>query len=185
MRTSSILFAVSTIFLAGGSMGALLFLPSIEVSSIAPRAVTSFDECVSAGNPVMESFPRQCRDEAGNLFTEEFSELPPRQDVGDASPQENIAWIEITSPTPGRAVMSPLEVTGVLLAPLGTTSAPALRLIDETGGVISENTAIATTIMPDGNLSFSATLSWTTVATGTGTLIASDERGEFTVPVSF
>lgn len=37
----------------------------------APR-VMSFDECVEAGNAVMESFPRQCRTADGRSFTEEI-----------------------------------------------------------------------------------------------------------------
>lgn len=35
--------------------------------------ITSFEECVAAGNPVMESYPRQCR--AGDtVFVEEIDE---------------------------------------------------------------------------------------------------------------
>ena len=37
------------------------------------REVTSFEECVAVGNPVMESYPRQCR--AGDrTFTEVIDE---------------------------------------------------------------------------------------------------------------
>jgi glyoxylase-like metal-dependent hydrolase (beta-lactamase superfamily II) len=32
--------------------------------------ITTFEECVNAGNPVMESFPRQCRTEDGRHFVE-------------------------------------------------------------------------------------------------------------------
>lgn len=38
----------------------------------APVEITSFEECVEAGNPVMESYPRQCRTEDGQLFVEEI-----------------------------------------------------------------------------------------------------------------
>ncbi|MFH1240129.1 MAG: hypothetical protein V1672_02835 [Candidatus Diapherotrites archaeon] len=35
------------------------------------QEITNFDECAAAGNPVMESYPRQCRDPvSGNSFTE-------------------------------------------------------------------------------------------------------------------
>ena len=37
--------------------------------------ITSFEECVAAGNPVMESYPRQCRTEDGNLFVEEIDDF--------------------------------------------------------------------------------------------------------------
>lgn len=33
--------------------------------------VTNFEECAAAGNPVMESYPRQCRTPDGQLFVEE------------------------------------------------------------------------------------------------------------------
>jgi len=36
--------------------------------------VSDFDSCVKAGNPVMESFPRQCRD-GDNLFVEEIEPI--------------------------------------------------------------------------------------------------------------
>ena len=35
--------------------------------------VTNFDECVAAGNPVMESYPRQCRSLDGQLFVEDIN----------------------------------------------------------------------------------------------------------------
>ncbi len=40
--------------------------------------VTNFEECAAAGNPVMESYPRQCSHE-GELFIEEIDEpiMPP------------------------------------------------------------------------------------------------------------
>src|SRR3989338_10902516 len=34
--------------------------------------ITNFDECVLAGNPVMESYPRQCMDSDGQTFVEEI-----------------------------------------------------------------------------------------------------------------
>jgi len=37
--------------------------------------ITSFEECVAAGNPVMESYPRQCRAN-GQLFVEEIIQIP-------------------------------------------------------------------------------------------------------------
>lgn len=33
----------------------------------------SFKTCVLMGNPVMESYPRQCRDKHGTLFIEEIT----------------------------------------------------------------------------------------------------------------
>lgn len=41
-------------------------------------SITSFEECASAGNPVMESYPRQCRSVDGQLFVETVS--PPKEE---------------------------------------------------------------------------------------------------------
>ncbi len=34
--------------------------------------ITNFDECISAGNPAMESHPRQCRTADGKHFVEQI-----------------------------------------------------------------------------------------------------------------
>jgi len=47
-----------------------------------PKAISSFEECVEAGYPVMESYPRQCRTPDGRTFVEEIGsgeEERPRQ----------------------------------------------------------------------------------------------------------
>ncbi len=36
----------------------------------APKPITNFEECAAAGNPVMESYPRQCRTKNGRNFVE-------------------------------------------------------------------------------------------------------------------
>lgn len=36
------------------------------------ESIINFEECVAAGNPVMESYPRQCRSSDGQLFVEEI-----------------------------------------------------------------------------------------------------------------
>jgi len=62
--------------------------------------VTNFAECVEAGNPLMESYPRQCR-HGDQLFTE---------DIGNELEKADI--IRIDSPRPNQAIESPLTVTG-------------------------------------------------------------------------
>jgi hypothetical protein len=45
--------------------------------------VTNFDECVAAGNPVMESYPRQCNHE-GQTYTEVIA-TPPTPPADDTA----------------------------------------------------------------------------------------------------
>lgn len=64
---------------------ALSFVAWVVVTFFVPvrapqMAITNFEECAAAGYPVMESYPRQCRSEDGQLFVEE---LPPERQVGD------------------------------------------------------------------------------------------------------
>jgi len=62
--------------------------------------ITSFTECVNAGFPVMESYPRQCRANNG-LFVEE---------IGNELQQTNL--IQLDYPRPNQMVSSPLRITG-------------------------------------------------------------------------
>ncbi len=63
-------------------------------------SITSFEECVAAGNPVMESYPRQCR-VGGQLFVE---------DIGNEL--EKMDLIVLDNPRPNQEIESPLIVQG-------------------------------------------------------------------------
>ena len=39
--------------------------------------ILNFDDCVRAGNPVMESYPRRCMSESGELFIEDIGNQRP------------------------------------------------------------------------------------------------------------
>lgn len=62
--------------------------------------VTSFEECVAAGNPVMESYPQQCRADR-QIFTE-F--------IGNEF--EKAGLIRMDTPRPNQVISSPLIITG-------------------------------------------------------------------------
>lgn len=53
-----------------GGMVMYAIAPKMNASVPQP-VITSFDECVAAGNPVMESYPEQCRTQDGRLFVNE------------------------------------------------------------------------------------------------------------------
>ncbi len=55
--------------------------------------ITSFEECTAAGNPIMESYPEQCRTEDGRTFVRDISNDPPVQDI-------------LENPAPGRPAAS-------------------------------------------------------------------------------
>ena len=43
--------------------------------------ITNFDECIQAGNPAMESYPRRCRTEDNNEFIEDIGNELEKQDL--------------------------------------------------------------------------------------------------------
>lgn len=64
------------------ALAALLSVVAFVIFALAPRfeavqPITTFEECVAAGNPVMESYPRQCNTPDGKNFVEE---IPPMND---------------------------------------------------------------------------------------------------------
>lgn len=51
--------------------------PRVEDRNIEQPRITSFGDCVAAGYPVMESYPRQCREPGGVLFIESVVPVEP------------------------------------------------------------------------------------------------------------
>ncbi|PLX28081.1 hypothetical protein C0583_02515 [Candidatus Parcubacteria bacterium] len=62
--------------------------------------INDFDTCVQEGNPVMESYPRQCRS-GDQLFVEEV----------DLGPIE-ISEVVLDLPRPNQVITSPLKIVG-------------------------------------------------------------------------
>ncbi len=64
-------------FFVGRAIGMLVILVIAGIGYLltqkpAAPVVVSFETCVAAGNPVMESYPRQCRSADGTLFVEKI-----------------------------------------------------------------------------------------------------------------
>ena len=77
---------IAAIFLLGVIGGAALgyFVGyDIGFEDRTQRVISSFTECVAAGYPVAESYPRQCRTPDGRNFVEQIqmSPLPPEGGV--------------------------------------------------------------------------------------------------------
>ncbi len=96
-RSTLILIAVIIIFAAG-------FLVSLrKIGKIGQSKVDSFGSCISAGFPVVESFPRKCIDGTGNTFVEEIK--PPENAITNEK-------VHVFYPTPGIVVASPIPFSG-------------------------------------------------------------------------
>lgn len=86
--------------------------------------VANFDECVAAGNPVMESYPEQCRSKSGKTFS---------RNIGNELEKSN--KIRVESPRPGEEILSPLQISGQARG-LWFFEAEFLAKVTDEGGVV-------------------------------------------------
>jgi len=58
------------------SLAILMLMPILTITACNEvQQITNFDECIAAGNPALESYPRQCQTPAGQIFVEEIPEV--------------------------------------------------------------------------------------------------------------
>ncbi|MFA7216378.1 MAG: Gmad2 immunoglobulin-like domain-containing protein [Candidatus Paceibacterota bacterium] len=108
----------------------IIALLLVYVFKTPKKQVTSFTECVSAGNPVMESYPRQCRD-GEKLFVEEI-EVFQYKDL-----------LKVASPASGARVSSPLIIEGEARGYWFFEASFPVRLLDEDGNELAVGIAQA------------------------------------------
>lgn len=72
MKTSTLFLLLIALVIVGGLFFALFYVRGES----AQLSINSFQECVAAGNPIMESYPEQCRTKDGRLFVNEEQSVP-------------------------------------------------------------------------------------------------------------
>jgi hypothetical protein len=88
--------------------------------------IATYEDCVRAGNPVMESSPPQCRTKGGLLFQATPTEIVmPTYDI------------RVTTPLPNETVKSPLTVSGVAPGEWFFEAVFPITLLDEDGTVLA------------------------------------------------
>lgn len=85
-------FIVLILIIAWIFVGFIMGGPELEVGN--------FEECALAGNPIMESYPRQCRSGEKTYVENIGNEL------------EKIDFIRINTPRPNQEITSPLTIAG-------------------------------------------------------------------------
>ncbi len=96
--------------------------------------ILSFEDCASAGYPIMESFPRQCKTPDGRTFAEEIvSEITYKNADADK--------IKVELPFPGAVVGKDFAVIGEARGPWFFEASFPIEVLGSDGKVLS--TAIA------------------------------------------
>lgn len=123
--------------------------------------IATFAECAEAGNPVMESYPRQCRTPNGEVF---------REDIGNELEKDEL--IRISEPRPNTVVASPLAVKGMARGSWFFEASFPVRLFDGNGEQLTRGIATAKAAWTTKEfVPFEAILEFTTPTTSAGTLL--------------
>jgi len=141
-------------------LAGLFFFTRDQVQELV--TVTTFQECVAAGNPVMESYPRQCSHE-GQHFVEEIGNELEKRDL-----------IRVNTPRPNAEIESPLTITGEARGYWYFEATFPVILTDWDGRIIAEGYASAQDDwMTEAFVPFTATLEFTvdTSVSNRGSLI--------------
>lgn len=100
------------------------------------KNILSFEDCMLAGYPVMESFPRQCKTPDGLTFAEE---IPEKITYIDAS--EDL--IKVSNPFPGAVTGKEFSVIGEARGYWFFEATFPITVLDENGNVLVETFATA------------------------------------------
>src|SRR4030042_3349817 len=145
--------------------------------------VNNFEECVTAGYPVLESYPRQCKAPDGKTFSE---------DIGNELEKQEL--IRIDSPRPNTKIKSPLKITGQARGYWFFEASFPIRLLDDNNNELGQGIATALSDwMTEDFVSFESTLEFDSPTTNRGVLILEKDNpsdlpenyDELRIPVIF
>lgn len=123
--------------------------------------IADFESCAAAGNPVMESYPEQCRTPDGRTFTREIGNELEKTDL-----------IRIITPRPGDAIQSPLQIIGEARGYWYFEASFPIELQDANGEILVSHYATAEgEWMTEDFVPFKATVNFPEPAAKTGFLI--------------
>jgi hypothetical protein len=174
---------VATLIIVAGAIAYFTFLSKPAGEELVVRDIVSFDECVEAGYPVMESYPRQCRVSGGETFTE---------DIGNEIEKSDL--IRINTPRPNYSIASPLLIEGEARGYWFFEATFPIKLLDGDGNVIAQHYAQAQDEwMTEDFVPFTAELNFISPDTKKGTLVLEKDNpsglpehaDELRIPVSF
>jgi len=133
MNKKIIIISLAIIVVGGGVVyySGIINPKEKEESSPTPsKKIETFEDCVSAGYSVLESYPRQCKTPNGKTFTE---------DIGNE--MEKADLIRVDNPRPNQTIETPLSITGEARGSWFFEANFPIKLYDSNGNLIT--TAVA------------------------------------------
>jgi hypothetical protein len=173
MRTKNLhLVLLTLIVVVGGSV--FLYMQTRPEESVSTRTsvatIRNFNQCVQAGNPIMESNPRQCRTSSGALYVEGADET--EIDTVEYASRKGTR-VSLSQPLSKSVLASPVAVKGVVPGNWSFEGSFPVTLLDSSGITIAQATAkVSGDWMTEDYVPFEATLTFDTpMGGGKGTLI--------------
>jgi hypothetical protein len=121
-----------------------------EASVNESQVVSSYDECVAAGNKILETYPSQCVTEDGQTFSQEIDPQP------DMSKE-----IQVTNPTTNQLIEKTLVVSGNISGTWLFEGQSSMKLYDTNNNVVAEGIITTTSDWMTTNLvPFTGTLNF-------------------------
>lgn len=179
MSKKTFIYALIIVILGGAAVYLTVFKPGEGPIS----TINSFEECVSAGYPVLESYPRQCKTPDGQTFIE---------DIGDEL--EKFDLIRVSTPRPNQTIQSPLVIEGEARGFWFFEADFPVKLLDGNGNLITQGIAQAQSDwMTEDFVPFQAEIEFDIPETEKGTLILEKDNpsglpknaDELRIPVRF
>lgn len=194
MNIKSYVFGVAVValsLLAIAEAGYLAFTGT----KASPVAINSFEDCVKAGLPILETYPEQCKTPDGQTFIRVISEpIVPPQETENPQHGAGLNPPTLVSPLVHTKIKSPLSVTGDAAGPWYFEASFPVILKDANGNILAQTGAQAMgDWMSTGTVPFSATLTWSTTTATSGIIILKKDNpsglpeydGEAVFPVLF
>jgi len=113
-------------------MGAVVYKIGLPENNGETIHITSFKECMEAGHPITERYPRQCRTPNGQTFTEEIDNKKDKSNL-----------IRVSDPQPNQEIVSPITITGEARGGWYFEASFPVVLVDWDGLIIAEGYAEA------------------------------------------
>lgn len=159
MKKNLLLTVIIVVLVVLAASIAYINLFSRKIVAPSPK-ITSFEDCISMGKPVQESYPRRCTFD-GESFTE---------DIGNTLEKQNL--IQLTLPSPNQVVKSPLNIEGQARGKWFFEASFSVKILDANDKVLG--TAVASTTSEwttDNFVPFTSTLTFETPTTQKGKLV--------------
>lgn len=114
MKASYIIIALAAVLILGGAAWAYTSSQNSDVEGVTTEQPTtevlSFEDCVAAGYPVMESSPRQCRTPDGRTYAEEPTDEQRAAQITYVNASANNVVVD--TPKPGDVTGKEVTVMG-------------------------------------------------------------------------